>query len=459
MRRLIRSNGLNIMAQTFYRRPAFCIPWAHEAAMASNQQPDDSPLTPYRALDLTEGGFNWCGKVLADMGADVIKVEPVGGSGTRFRGPFYKDDPHPEKSLFWWAYCVNKRGITLDIESSDGRELFKKLAAKSDFILESFKPGYMDSLGLGYEALSADNPGLVMTSMTPFGQTGPYAHFKATDIVAWSMGGQQYASGNDDRPPVRVSFPQAELHGGAQGAAGTMTALWQRTKSGEGQQVDVSMQTSVIWTLMNATHHPPIMGNNMERAGGARKRNGHILRSIFQCQDGYVVANIGGGGTAGRDITVPGLIQWMDEDGVKPDFMNDVDYSRYSAIDTALSGEEGAKLQQATQQALSDFLATKTKGEIYARALSHRLLMSPCNTVKDIRESIQLEARDFWLELYHPEVDAMVTYLGPYIKMGESPIQLRRAAPRIGQHNEDVYMGVLGIDRERLIHLKQVGVI
>ena len=167
---------------------------------------------------------------------------------------------------------MNKRGITLDIESADGRELFKKLAAKSDFILESFKPGYIDSLGLGYEALSADNPGLIMTSMTPFGQTGPYAHFKATDIVAWSMGGQQYASGDDDRPPVRVSFPQAELHGGAQGAAGTMTALWQRTKSGEGQQVDVSMQTSVIWTLMNATHHPPIMGNNMERAGGARKR-------------------------------------------------------------------------------------------------------------------------------------------------------------------------------------------
>ena len=114
VRRLIRSNGLNIMAQTFYRRPAFCIPWAHEAAMASNQQSDDSPLAPYRALDLTEGGFNWCGKVLADMGADVIKVEPVGGSSARFRGPFYKDDPHPEKSLFWWAYCVNKRGITLD---------------------------------------------------------------------------------------------------------------------------------------------------------------------------------------------------------------------------------------------------------------------------------------------------------------------------------------------------------
>ena len=180
------------------------------------------PLTPYRALDLTEGGFNWCGKVLADMGADVIKVEPVGGSNARFRGPFYKDDPHPERSLFWWAYCVNKRGITLDIESADGLELFWKLAAKSDFILESFKPGYMDSIGLGYEALSAINPGLIMTSMTPFGQNGPYAHFKATDIVAWSMGGQQYASGDDDRPPVRVSFPQAELHGGAQGAAGAM---------------------------------------------------------------------------------------------------------------------------------------------------------------------------------------------------------------------------------------------
>ncbi len=427
--------------------------------MASDRQSNDAPLAPYRALDLTEGGFNWCGKVLADMGADVIKVEPVGGSSARFRGPFYKDEPHPEKSLFWWAYCVNKRGITLDIDSSDGRELFRGLAAESDFILESFKPGFLEGIGLGYPSLSRLNPGLIMTSMTPFGQSGPYAHYKATDIVAWSMGGQQYASGDDDRPPVRVSFPQAELHAGAQGAAGAMTAFWQRTKSGEGQQVDVSMQTSVIWTLMNATHHPPIMNNNMERAGGARKRNGHLFRSIFQCQDGYVVANIGGGGTAGRDITVPGLIRWMEEDRVKPDFMNSVDYNTYGAIDLALSGEEGAKLQQATQQAFSDFLSTKTKGEIYERALTHRLFMSPCNTVKDIRESPQLEARDFWLELYHPEVDAMVTYLGPYIKMGESPIRLRRPAPRIGQHNEDVYMGVLGLSRERLVHLKEVGVI
>ena len=110
MRRLIPSTALNIMAQTFYPRPIFGNPQTHEAAVSSNQQSDDAPLTPYRALDLTEGGFNWCGKVLADMGADVIKMEPVGGSSTRFRGPFYKDDPHPEKSLFWWAYCVNKRG-------------------------------------------------------------------------------------------------------------------------------------------------------------------------------------------------------------------------------------------------------------------------------------------------------------------------------------------------------------
>ena len=185
-----------------------------------------SALSPYRVLDLTEGGMNWCGKVLADLGADVIKIEPTGGSPTRNRGPFYNNEPHPERSLFWYAYCLNKRGITLDLESEEGQRLFKKLAATADFVLESFAPGYMDGLGLGYESLSRVSPGLIMASMTPFGQTGPYAHYKATDMIAWSMGGMQYASGDEDRPPVRISFPQAEFHAGAQAAAGCMAALW-----------------------------------------------------------------------------------------------------------------------------------------------------------------------------------------------------------------------------------------
>ena len=127
--------------------------------MAQEKDYADSALAPYRALDLTEGGYNWCGKALADLGADVIKVEPPKGSATRNRAPFYKDEPHAERSLFWYAYCLNKRGLTLDLERPEGQELFRQLVSASDFVLESFVPGYMDSLGLGYDSLSRVNPG------------------------------------------------------------------------------------------------------------------------------------------------------------------------------------------------------------------------------------------------------------------------------------------------------------
>ncbi|MDP6716830.1 MAG: CoA transferase, partial [SAR202 cluster bacterium] len=205
----------------------------------------EAALAPYRVLDLTEGGFNWCGRVLADFGADVIKVEPPDGSPTRLRGPYYQDRNDREHSLFWYSYCLNKRSVTIDLESAEGQRRFRELAGSSDIVLESFEPGYLDGLGLGYDDLSKINPAIVVTSITPFGQTGPYAHYKATDIVGWSMGGMQWMAGDEDRPPVRISVPQAELHAGAQGAAGAVAALWHSQTTGEGQHVDVSMQTSV----------------------------------------------------------------------------------------------------------------------------------------------------------------------------------------------------------------------
>ena len=203
------------------------------------------PLSDCTVLDLTEGGINWCGKVLADFGADVIKVEPPGGSPTRKIGPFVDGRPGPERSLFWAAYCVNKRSVVIDLTEPGGLARFRGLADEADILIESFRPGYMRGLGLGYDDLSATNPGLVYTSVTPFGQTGPYSQYLASDMVAWSMGGMQYLCGDADRPPVRVSAPQAELHAGGQAAFGTMAAFWNRQNTGQGQHVDVSAQTSV----------------------------------------------------------------------------------------------------------------------------------------------------------------------------------------------------------------------
>ena len=209
-------------------------------------------LSPFRALDLTgECGFS-CGKILGDLGADVIKVEPPGGDPGRSRGPFYHDEPQAEKSLYWFAYNNNKRGITLNIETGTGRELFIRLVEGAHFVLESYRPGHMETLGLGYHSLREANPALVMVSITPYGQTGPYRDYLASDLELMAMGGAMSVTGDPDRAPVRVSFPQAAMWAGMHAAMGALIAHYHRTVTGEGQYVDVSAQASVVWALAHA---------------------------------------------------------------------------------------------------------------------------------------------------------------------------------------------------------------
>ena len=355
------------------------------------------PLSPYTALDLTEGGFNWCGKLLADLGADVIKIEPPGGSPTRKMGPFIADDNrNPDSSLFWAAYCANKRSVTLDLDSQDDKARFAELARNADFLIESFKPGYMASLGLGYDDLAPSNPALVYTSITPYGQTGPYAQHDAPDLVAWSMGGMQYICGDKDRPPVRIGAPQAELHAAGQAAAGTMAAFWNRQQTGLGQQVDVSMQLSVVWTLMNATPFPPLHGINLERDGAFRSRGPLAIRQVFACADGYV-------SIVSAPRTLAGLTEWMIEDGVCPDWMMSIDWDSGNISPSALVEDDEAIARfQAVQTEMERFVAVKTKRDLYLRAIDRGILLAPCNTVQDIAESEQLAARDFWIDLEHP---------------------------------------------------------
>ena len=391
----------------------------------------ERPLTPYTVLDLTEGGFNWCGKVLADLGADVIKVEPTGGSPSRNIGPFVGGFEAPERSLFWASYCVNKRSITVDLDSNDGITTLRSLAAAAGILIESSKPGYMASLGLGYEDLRADNPALVYTSITPFGQTGPYSQFIASDLVAWSMGGMQYVGGNEDRQPVRISAPQAELHAGAHAAAGTMAAFWQRRKTGRGQHVDVSMQTAVVWTLMNATPFPPLHGTNVERNGDYRAR-GHIaVRQVFKCMDGHL-------SVLQAPRTLRGLAQWMREESAVPDWLAAIDWEEWNPGAIAEDDLDGIELFIRVQTQMEEFIASKTKNELYLRAIEEGMLIAPCHTVKDIAESVQLEARDFWRDLEYAESDRSLTHLGPFIRMSESPIEIHTPAPRIGEHDREI---------------------
>lgn len=391
----------------------------------------ERPLTPYTALDLTEGGFNWCGKVLADLGADVIKVEPPGGSPSRNIGPFVDGIRGADRSLFWASYCVNKRSVTVDLDSSAGISTLRSLAADADILIESSKPGYMASLGLGYEDLSPDNPALVYTSITPFGQTGPYSRYTAPDLVAWSMGGMQYVGGNEDRQPVRISAPQAELHAGAQAAAGTMAAFWQSRKTGRGQHVDVSMQTAVVWTLMNATPFPPLHGTNMERNGDYRARGQITVRQVFRCLDGHL-------SVVQAPRTLRGLTEWMKEEGAAPQWLEAIDWAEWNPGAIAEDDLDGIDLFNRVQTQMEDFIASRTKNELYLRAIDDGMLIAPCQTVKDIAESVQLEARGFWRDLEYAELDRPLTQLGPFIRMGESPIEIHTPAPRIGEHDREI---------------------
>src|SRR5216684_2195321 len=204
-----------------------------------------SMLSPYRVLDLTTERGLLCGQMLADMGADVIKIEPPGGSSGRQIGPFYKDQPHPNRSLYWWAYNRNKRSITLDIERDEGRDLFRRLVERADFLIESHSPGYLSERDLGFADLARLNPSLIYVSITPFGQDGPKATYADSDLIIMAAGGPLILAGDADRPPVRLCVPQAYLHASADAAVAALAAHHERMRSGLGQYVDVAAVQSV----------------------------------------------------------------------------------------------------------------------------------------------------------------------------------------------------------------------
>ena len=299
----------------------------------------DFLLDPYRVLDLCDERGLLAGKILADMGADVVQVEPPGGSPARNVGPFHGDDPNPEKSLFWWAYAANKRSITLDLENRDGQDLLRKLVAKSDFLIESFAPGYLENLGLDYGQLSAINPRLVMVSITPFGQDGPYSNYQASDIVGMALGGFMYLTGDDDRAPVRISFPHFYLHGGAAGATAAMLAHTYRVTSGQGQYVDVSCQQAVAKTLAHAPQIWDIEGAILKRMGVYRQTSGeNRVRINWPCKDGYVNYMVQGGTVA---YSTRALLAWMKEDRFDTSDLDAIDWEKmgYGAITPELMAQ------------------------------------------------------------------------------------------------------------------------
>ncbi len=413
----------------------------------------DFLLEPYRVLDLTDERGLLAGKILADMGADVLQVEPPGGSPARNVGPFHGDDPQPEKSLFWWAYAANKRSITLNLEQNDGQALLKKLVAQADFLIESFSPGYLEGLGLSYAELAKINPKLVMVSITPFGQDGPYSNYQATDIVGMALGGFMYLTGDDDRAPVRISFPHFYLHGGAAGATAAMLAHTYRVTSGQGQYVDVSCQQAVAKTLAHAPQIWDIEGAILKRQGVFRQTSGeNRVRINWPCKDGYVNYMVQGGTVA---YSTRALLDWMKEDKFDTDDLDAIDWEKmgYGAITPELMLQLGGPL--------GEFFTGHTRAELVQGSLDRRILLFPVATPAALQGHPQLEARGYFKEIEHPELGETVQYPGAFIKSGDGRdiAGIYRRPPLIGEHNVQIYQEEMGLSSSELETLKRSGVI
>lgn len=430
--------------------------------MVKKETKEETLLGPYRVLDLTDAKGFFCGRMLADFGADVIKVEIPGGDIARKIGPFYKDIPDPEKSLYWFLYNANKRGITLNIETSDGQELFKRLVKTADFVIESFNPGFLDSLGLGFSALSEINPRIILTSITPFGQTGPKAHHKSSELTAWASGGMLYMTGQWEGRPVWVGAPQGFLHGGIEGAIGSLMAHWHRELTGEGQHVDVSIQAAEISSSQQATGFWDLNHNNPTRVGPNLGALDKRVPIVFPCKDGYVCGFTWMTVTRVMLDSMLALIDWMKDEWACPEWMaqmSENDWMREYGI-FAITQEEN--IQEKIDRACApffEFLITKTKAEIFEQALPRHILLQPVATTQEIYENPQLTERDYWQNVDHPELGDTIIYPGPFAKMSETPWEITRRAPLIGEHNGEIYEKDLGLSKEQLGMLASFGVI
>lgn len=414
-------------------------------------------LAGFRVLDLTNEMGDLCGKTLGDFGADVIKIEPPGGSCARNMGPFYKDQPHPERSLFWFATNTSKRGITLDLEQSTGRDIFRRLVKTAHFVIESYKPGHLDRLGLGYADLEKIKPDVILTSITPFGQSGPQAGYEATDLVGLAMGGIMSILGEENRPVQISCGPQAYLQAGLHGAMASMLAHYHRVLSGEGQQVDVSMQEAVILAAPIVAETYELLKVNPTGSGPcystARPQPyGTVyLQYLLPCKNGHVLLQWSGG-HPGYVRSTQAILAWANEEGLCKEVM-DIDLITWNAMTIPQETVDRMK------RALVQFLMTKTKAELFKGALERGIMMAPCNTTEDMSRNEHLEARGYWQKVKHPELGCELSYTGAPLKMTSHPWEIRCRAPLIGEHNQEIYKGELGFTDEELSLLKTRNII
>ena len=398
-------------------------------------------LADLRVLDLSTPLAEATGRILADLGAEVIKIEPPGGCEARFVPPFHAPSARhankadlpggdPVASLFWRAWGQGKKSVVLDLDAASDREKLLALVDTADILIESFTPGVMDAKGLGAAALRARNPMLLYVSVSPFGQTGPYARHPATDLTLSAAGGLLNMTGEGDRPPVPVGLPETAHLGATQAAADVLMALYARHRTGVGQHLDSSIQAAVLWSLMYVTdfaavgQDPPQTGDDRaKRSGTMMIIPGLHLPSIEPCKDGYVamVLVLAAQGA----LSFSNAMKWIGEQGgLDPDLMK-IDWMTWiqQIQQGTLSVADG---NRAVDQFLA-FLKTMTKAEIQEQAVKQKWLISPINLAPDLLTDPQLLSRGFWIDVDGHKVP------GPFARLSATPIRYDRPAPTLGQ--------------------------
>ncbi|MFC1995846.1 CaiB/BaiF CoA transferase family protein [Chloroflexota bacterium] len=402
---------------------------------------EDTAIGGLRVLDLANEFGVYCGKLLTGMGADVIKVERPGGDATRNIGPFFQDDPHPEKSLFFTYQNTGKRSVTLNLETKGGQEIFRKLTRMSDVIIETFPVGYMARLGLDYPALKKLNPRLVMTSITPFGQTGPHKDWKvSSEIIPLAMGGLMFISGEDSTPPIQMGNFLAGYGVGMYATVGTLAAVHNRWFTDEGGHVDISMQecvTSWLDGVFTGYQYPPYQ--IITRHGSQHPMVAPCR--VYPCKDGYYCCV--GSGRWGS------IVVWAVDEGIDAGKLIDPKYEA-----------EMRELFEAlpdVDRIMTELGMKYNKLELMTEGQKRGIPITIVKNAEEVFKDQHLKAREYFVEVEHP-VLGKLKYPGPPYRMMESPWQIGGPAPLVGQHNEVIYSEI-GFSKQDLVVLRTEGVI
>ncbi len=382
----------------------------------------------------------YCSKLLADMGAEVVKIErPGAGDRARTRGPFPGDIAHPDKSGLFLYLNTNKRGVTLDITQPEGFEVLEKLVADADILIHNVMPPDMDRVGLTYERMRRANPKLIMTSILPFGLTGPYRNYRAEDMTIWCAGGLCVLNGGGpdfpQLPPLKTAGQQAGYQGGAHGAMATVAAAFAQLRDGTGQHVEVSVQESVASIPEMTFEYWPYMKMIATRLG--QKPLAPVAPML--CKDGFIFLCCIEEHQWRSFVEIMGNPEWAEEEIFKDRLIRAVNWDALKVL-------------------LEPWVAQQTVLDLYRKAQARRVPFAPVSTMGDLLNSEHLKARGFFVEIAQP-VAGTHWYPGAPLKYARTPWEIRRPAPTLGQHNAEVFGKQLGLSQARLDELKRKGVI